>query len=362
MQFSKIIAIVIAVISILWILSGVFTGGSSPAPENSAPAAAQQAAQKIPEVRIKNSKAALFDDVISVTGRSQASRTVSLRAETSGQIESIEREEGALVEADDVLAKIEINDRQARYEEAKQRAAQRQIQYDASKKLQDKGFNSKVRLAEALADLEDAKALMKNAQVDLAKTTIKAPFEGVIAAQEVDTGDYLSVGDTMFTIVDLNPVEIVGYVSEQDIKKITLGAKAHAVFLDNQKIDGEISFIAPAADAQTRTFRVIMSADNTDMAVKEGLTASLRIPIAQKSAHKISSSILSLNDEGMVGVKIVDDQNIVRFVPVKILSERDDGMYVSGLPDTARIITVGQDFVNTGESVKPVAGDEDGSL
>ena len=261
-----------------------------------------------------------------------------------------------------------MRDRESRVAEAQGRVNQRQIEYTAARKLAKEGFNSKVRVAQALADLKSAKAALSDAQSEFSKVAMTAPFDGIIAVQSIEAGDYVSTSDPVFTIVNLDPIEFVGFVSENRVQSLEVNKPATIEFLNGKKLDGKVSYVAPAADPQTRTFRVVMSADNTDLKIKEGLTAKIYIPAAQKTAYKISPSILSLDDAGRIGVKIVDDQDTTQFIPVKILADKSDAMWIeptstnTNLPTKTRFITVGQDFVGINQKVKPVKAEGDGLL
>ena len=308
------------------------------------------------------SRAEEFANDVVVTGRSIASRSVVVKAETQGQVAALPRKEGERVAEGEILARLETRERGAVLTEARERVAQREIEFNASQKLESQGFNSRVRLAQTRADLEAARAALRDAEVELANVTIKAPFDGVIDAQSVELGDYLAVGDPLFTIVDLDPVEISGFVAEQQVGEISQGSQARAELLGGEEIFGEVSFIAPAANPETRTFRVEVTVPNAEHKIKAGLTTRLYIPTQPHMAHKISPSILALDDAGKIGVKIVDEENHVQFIPITILSDKPDYMWVSGLPDTARIITVGQEFVVDGQTVNPVMAKGDGLL
>ncbi|MCB1532191.1 MAG: efflux RND transporter periplasmic adaptor subunit [Alphaproteobacteria bacterium] len=361
MQSSKYVAIIIAVLALIWVGSGIFfPPSSSSATEEEAQN--KTAEKKVIDVRVRESEAQPFTDKIEVTGRSQASKSVILRTETAGLLTKVLKEEGTAVALDEALAQIELGDREPRIREARQRVNQRSIEYNAAKKLQDRGFNSKVKLAQTLADLEDAKTALKEAELDLSRTKIKAPFDGIVSEQAVEIGDYLAVGDAMFTVVDLDPIEFVGFVSERHIKDIQLESPVRVMFLNGSEITGTVSYIAPAASENTRTFRVIVSAANEDLSLKEGLTATIYIPASDRKAHKISPSILSLDDEGQIGVKIVNEHNKVVFIPVTILEDTSEAMWISGLPEKTRIITVGQEFVSEGQEVNPVSSDGEGLL
>ncbi|MCB1651268.1 MAG: efflux RND transporter periplasmic adaptor subunit [Alphaproteobacteria bacterium] len=361
MGSSKIIAVFIAVVALLWIGSGFILPTKSLQAEETSPD--HDAAHKpLIQVRFKTSRAQNYADQVIVTGRTQASRDVEMKAEITGEVISVLKEEGQHVSEGDVLAEIELRNRAAAQAEARQRVEQRQIEYNAAKKLADKGFNSKVRLAQALADLENAKAALKQAQVDVNKTKITAAFDGVIARQDVENGDYVSPGDPVFRLIDLDPIELVGFVSERHVQVLTLGASASAAFLDGTVLQGAISYISPVSDEQTRTFRVIVRADNPDLKIKDGLTAKMALPASEKQAHRISPSVLTLDTEGRIGVKIVDENNAVQFMPVEILSDKTDSMWVAGLPAQVRLITVGQDFVASGQTVEPIESQGEGLL
>ncbi len=360
MKSSKYIAVGISVIAIVWILSGIFFSGSEKNTNESSVRGASST--KVAEVRVKDIDAEPYANDIVVTGRTNASRTVEIKAKTKGQIEVILKEKGARVEANEVIAKIELSDREAKVVEAMQRFEQRQIEFDAAKSLEDKGFNSKATLTRSLADLETARAVLTKVVIAKENTKIKAPFKGVIYDQVIEVGDYVSVGDIMFTIVDMDPIELVVFVSECNISSIRLGHEASAEFYNGDTVMGNVSYIAPVADPATRTFRVEISTPNNDYSIKDGLTAKVKISVEAKMAHKISPSVLSLNDIGQIGVKIVNSMNIVQFLPVTILSDTADHMWILGLPNNVRLITVGQDFVSHGQTVRPVVADGDGLL
>ena len=70
--------------------------------------------------------------------------------------------------------------------------------------------------------------------------------------------------------------------------------------------------------------------------------------------HRISPALFTLNDAGDLGVRTIDDDNVVEFFKVGIIEDTNEGAWVTGLPDTVKLITVGQEFVLTGETVDPV--------
>ncbi len=358
MNKSIVIALIIAVVATLWILSGVKNDAEKPVSQQTVSQVEEPAAEleqkKIPEVRVQNLIAQIMEDDVEVTGRTQASRQVIIRAETEGKIASLQVNKGDVVKKGQLLAKVDVGDRAARVEEARQILKQRKIQYDASKKLTEKGYNSRVRLAETESNLQSARAQLTQAQEELSNIVIKAPFGGVINDQMVEVGDYVSNGSELLEIVDLNPIEISGFLTEKQIGSLHQGDEANAILLNGEKIAGKVSFIAAAADLETRTFSMELTVPNEDYSIKEGLTAKILVPFKENKAYKISPSILSLADDGTVGIKLVNSNNVVEFQAVTLLKDTPDYLWVGGLPDNIQVITVGQEFVIPGQEVKPI--------
>ena len=98
---------------------------------------------------------------------------------------------------------------------------------------------------------------------------------------------------------------------------------------------------------------------NKNQKLREGLTAEIFVATSEEMAHFLTPAVLTLNDAGLLGVRTVDEKKIVRFQPVDIIEDTNEGVWVSGLPNSVRIITVGQEFVNEGDQVRiKIAGDQ----
>lgn len=355
------IAIIIAVVATLWVLSGVLS--NQEAPETTEPNNAElNEVDSLVDVRVADLRAEFLKDDVEITGRTISSRKITMRSETEGQVSSIQVDKGERVTKGQILAKLKIKDRGALVLEAEQLLNQRKIQFNAAKELSEKGFTSRVRLAEAKAQLESASAQLKQARVELANIHIKAPFDGIINNQSVEVGDFVSKGDEMFGLVDLDPLKISGFLTEQQIINLSEGSPATALIIPAQEVEGIVTFIASAADPDTRTFEMEMTLPNPDYKIKEGLTAKIKIPVQERKAYKVSPSILSLSDVGAVGVKTVNADNIVEFKPVRLLKDTPDHLWIGGLPDNIRLIIVGQDFVTSGQEVNPVLRKEEPTL
>jgi len=191
-------------------------------------------------------------------------------------------------------------------------------------------------------------------ELELSRTEIRAPIAGIVQDPLADAGDVLAAGSTCVTVIDSDPMKVIGQVSEREIAALAEGMGADVRLVNGVTASGVIDYIAPSADPDTRTFRVEIRLANEDGRIKDGVTALANVPLPASKAHLVSSAYLTLDDDGRVGVQIVDEEDIVRFQPVDVIGADRDALWVGGLAETARVITVGQDYVLAGQKVKPM--------
>lgn len=340
----------IVLVVVIWLLSGQFGG------DNDQAIVADQAQNTAPgnAVRVRTQSAEEVMRTIVVNGKTAPARIVNLAAETDGRVEYIGAERGASLEKGDVIVRLDERDRSARLAQAEATVRQREVEYEGRSRLQTESYVSEAQLQEAIALLETAKAELTRARLDLAYMTISAPFAGALQARSVEVGDFVSRGDPVATFVDNRTIIVSANLSEFDARFVDVGKEAAAVLATGETVRGRIRYVAPVADEATRTFEVELEVDNRDGGLRAGGTAELRIPAEQVLAHRISPSLLTLDDAGNVGVKIVNTDGRVEFVVADIALSSNDGVWLAGLPETATIITVGQGYVASGVLVSAV--------
>ena len=180
---------------------------------------------------------------------------------------------------------------------------------------------------------------------------VNAPFDGYLETFSVKEGDYLNIGAVCATIIDPDPMRLVAEVSEKEISLVKVGAKAFAKLITGKRIGGIVSFVSTSAHKGTRTFRVEIEVENSDRSIRDGVSAEIVILGSEILAHKISPSILMLGDAGELGIRTVSETNQVEFNPIQILEDTIEGVWISGLPEQTRIITIGQEYVFQGQTV-----------
>ncbi|MBS0296976.1 MAG: efflux RND transporter periplasmic adaptor subunit [Proteobacteria bacterium] len=289
---------------------------------------------------------------VTVRGRTQAPRSVQVRAATAGVVSATPVLQGTFVKSGQLLCRQEVDARQASLDQSKAKLRSMELQYQASQQLQAKGFRSPTQVLAAKADLDQASASVRASEVNLEQMNIRAPFAGVFDHRDAEVGAYLSPGQPCGTVIELDPLLVVGDVSENDAARIRTGAQATAKLVDGQVIRGTVRYVAHDADATTRTYRVEIVARNPGAQVRAGLSADVRIEAGAGAAHLVPVTAIVLNADGRQGVRYVDDAGKVLFAPVKVIEETADGVWVSGLTGAVRVITVGQSYVNEGQKVR----------
>lgn len=304
-------------------------------------------------------------DAIVTRGRTEAARQVEVKSQTSGLVLSEPLRRGAFVTKGQTLCQLEPGTRaaqaaeaQARLAEARARLAAAETEFEAANRLNEGGYASDTRRISAQADLESARAGVQSAEAGVAAITVEinhlvlsAPFEGLLETDTAELGSLLQPGNACAIVIQLNPIKIVGFLPEAEVDRVTVGAIAKARLVTGREVAGRVTFLSRSADAATRTFRVEITAENADLSIRDGQTAELVIAAEGVQAHLVPASSLTLDDQGRLGLRVVTPENTTEFTPVSVLRDTTEGVYVTGLPETADIVTVGQEFVRDGSKV-----------
>lgn len=354
MNRSYLIAAGLGLAAIAWVASGLLT--PSPAPEGASKSASAGGTARGEPMRVSvvTQEARMVERAIVVRGQVEPNREVTVRAETTGRIADVVAVEGRPIKAGEVIVRLEMNDREARLAQIEASLREHRRAYDAAKTLGQRGFETQRRLDETWAQVQASEAELARIRLDIDNTTIRAPFDGVLEDRRVELGDYVGMGDEVAMIVDNDPVIAGVRIAQQDVSAVVLGSTAEVALMTGERVTGTIRYIAARGDDATRTFRVEIELANPEGAIASGISAEARIPTGSISGHFLSPAVLALDDSGAFGVMTVDAGNRVAFHPVSVVQAQADGVWVTGLPATARIIVVGQGFVRAGDPVQPV--------
>lgn len=371
--------------------------------------AADEAPERAIGVVVQRSTARQIDSAVVLRGETRVARKVEVRAETSGQVISEPLRKGAFVEAGQLLCEIDPGTRPASLAEARARLAEAlarvpeaeasvptaeaaletaraqldeaRINENAARKLSQGGFASETRVAAAAAALRAAEGAVKSAEAgvksaqaallnaqagiqgaeaavagadkELERLKMHAPFAGLLETDTAELGSLLQPGAVCATVIQLDPIKVAGFVPETEVGRVAVGALAGARLTDGSELRGRVTFLSRSADQTTRTFLVEIDVPNPGLEVRDGQTAEILIAAEGQQSHLLPQSALTLDDNGTLGVRTVNGDSRVAFAPVTMLRDTVQGVWLTGLPETADIIVVGQEYVTDGVLVTP---------
>lgn len=342
---SVLIALILVLAIVAWMGSGMLGG------EEADDTPQQEAAVALVKVATMTSQAQEITQIFVAEGQAVPDRESVIRAEISGEIAEVFVQKGETLETNQVIARFDSAQNEAEVERAKEDLRVAQREFDNAEALRNRGAATADRVSSARAALVSAQTALTQAEDDLSDAILKAPFAGRLDALDIDQGEFVAAGTDVGRILDTSPLTVVVQVPQRALGSVSIGQKAQVVFITGTEVFGELVFIGNSADAQTRTFRAEIEVPNPQNAIAAGLSAQVRVPTGTATAHFISPAILSLGTDGTLGIKTVTDEGLVKFYEVAIERAQADGLWISGLPDTAEIITIGQGFVTDGEEV-----------
>lgn len=322
--------------------------------DTSTPVTSEQADKALPKVVYRSVSSEPHENKYRLYGRTEANREVSVKAETAGIIVRTPTREGQRVSAGRVLCQQDVDARQANVDQAIAALASTEFDLRSTKTLVDKGYRSEIQLAKLRAQMDGVRAAVKSAEIELDNVNMRAPFAGMFERQLAEVGDFLAPGQPCGLLLELHPLVVVADLSETQLAAISKGSLASIKLATGEEMQGKVRFIEARANNMTRTFRTEIEIPNPDMKLRAGITATVGLSAGTIEAHLVPGRIMTLNADGAVGVRYLSEDNIVRFALTETVAEENSGLWVTGLPDTARVIVQGQDFVSVGTKVDVV--------
>jgi len=344
MNKSMWVAIALSIGLLLWVISG---------PERQTEqVAGNDETSSMMKVQVKQVQAESVDTIIKIQGELLPSRSVTLRAETHGRVSEIDIDKSDLAKVGQSILAIALDDRGARLEGAKAELLKAESDLEANRKLFKRGLLSSSQLKQDEADYAAAKAQLSQIKNEIDHTQVRAPFSGVIDDRFVEVGDYVQSGDELARLLDISTLKMTGWVPQQKASALENGQLVTTRLVNDDLLTGVISYVAPQANVETRAFKVEVTIVPKDQVKLLGSSVSAEIVTGQQVAHFLSPSVISLGADGSLSVKTVNEENKVTSYPVKVLQSESNGVWLTGLPDVSRVITMGHGFVLDGQEVE----------
>lgn len=345
-------SVAIALFALIGIAAWFWYNTGSEAETNTKPKS--RAVEKVPpSVVVRTISAQAHASTVTLFGRSETTREVMLKARTAGSVVSAPIKEGTRVTRGTIVCRQDVNARQAVLDQARAQLKSREVDFEAARKLVERGFGSETQALSAQSALDAAKASVKQAEIELDNINIRAPFTGIYDKHIAEIGDYLGPGQPCGQLIELHPLTVVIELTETQLPLIVKGQSAQINLATGESVTGIVKLIDSRANPATRTFKTELTVPNADLNLKAGVTASVTIRGKEEQAHLIPGQILALNADGDVGVKYLDYENRVQFAPTETIDETSNGIWVTGLPKNSKVIVKGQDYVAIGSETTP---------
>ena len=358
MKASRITAIGLVAAAAAWIVSGhVLPRDSSDSQAAIRPA--EQKAQPAFRVSVAPAHVEQHSPVLSLSGRTEADHKVAITARAGGVLTELRVKRGQHVSKGEVIAVLSDEAREAQVAQAKALLAQRKAELEAKRTLIEKGSLPRLDLVSLELQFKAAQAAVASAQAEYDRGVVRAPWAGVITdvPAEVGVAAFSMAGKQIAELVALDPMLAVVEVSERKLAGIKVGERAEVRLITGQVVTGHVRFVAKSASPTTRTYRVEVEIANSDGKIPDGITAEVSLALEPVAAAELPRSALTISSDGDIGVRVVDTANAVKFVPITLIEDQRNTMWVSGVDNGARVIVRGQDFVREGQIVAPVAVD-----
>ena len=357
MNISRTAALALVIVAGAWILSGYLFPHDNPG--SKAAVRANEQAAKLFRVAVLNAKSEQHSRKLMLSGRTEADRKVMTVARTGGLLTELRVRRGQPVKKDEVIAVLSDEAREAQVTQARALLSQRRIELEARQRLLQTGAVPKLEVVNLEAQVKAAEAALATAEAERDRGVVRAPWAGVVTdvPAEIGTSAFSMAGKEIALVIALDPMLAVAEAAERNLGGIKVGAPAEIRLVTDQKVTGRVRFVSKSAVTSTRTYRVEVEIPNGDGAIPDGITAEIALRMEPQAATRVPRSALTFSSGGAIGVRTVDAEDTVQFVPVAVLEDAQADMWVAGIANGTRVIVQGQDFVREGQKVMAVPAD-----
>ncbi len=302
-------------------------------------------------VQVESSQAQPIELSVSALGSVTSEVEATVRSRTEGIVQALNVQAGDEVVQGQVIVQLATEDRQLKLDRASLEARRLDREFRRSQQLFEQQLITKSALDSVESALKAAEAAVADAQKSLDFLRVRAPFDGVVESVMVEVGSVVGAQSALLSLVDPSQLTITVELAQTDIAQVVKGQRASVARAGALPQAATVQRIAPLSSGVSRMFEVDLLPAST-AGLRAGMSVSAEIQVEKVQAHFVSPAWLFLDDNGRVGVKTVSTEGVVQFFPVELVRADAQGFYVSGLPESVDIISVGAGFVSAGSTVE----------
>ncbi len=293
-------------------------------------------------------------DIASLTGQLEAENSVVVKPETDGIVASIDFVEGEPVEKGQVLLTLRDGMQRARVAEARAALRLAQQVFDRESNLQRRDASSVARIEEVRAKLATGRAQLDLTEIELSRTRIPAPFDGVPGARLVAIGERVEDDAELVRITSLDRLQLIFTVPETAVALARQGAEIsiRVAAFSGESFEGKVFFVSPTIDPATR--RLVLKAwiDNEDYRLKPGMFANVDVQVSKRHGALLVPEAAMVYDRNGTYVWRVLEGDAVEKVPVVVGVRQSGEVEIrEGISDGDRVISAGTHKVMAGDRI-----------
>lgn len=322
---------------------------SAPQPAAAPPANNSRTVEVVPVTAMKLPRS------VAAVGSLRSENAVVMRPEVAGRIVAINFQEGQPVEKGQVVVRLDDSVLQAQLQQAQASLSLATSQHRRSAELSRQGFISQQAKDETSSQLQVQQAAVALAKAQLEKTTLLAPFDGLIGLRNVSVGEYVSPGADLVPIESIDPLQVDFRIPEQYLGQVQPGLKLVLRFdaLPGVEREGEVGAVSPAVDVAGRSILLRANVDNPDHLLRPGMFARVQLRFNDAQVLSVPEAALAPVGQSQFVFRVQDGR--AERVQVEI-GQRQGGRVevTSGLREGDVVVVAGIQKIIDGQTVRVV--------
>jgi membrane fusion protein (multidrug efflux system) len=295
--------------------------------------------------------------VYSGTAPIEAEQEATVAAKVGGEVRELLVEEGDVVQAGQILAKLDGDRLRYELKQSEANLAKLERDYNRNLELIKKGLVAEGAVDNLRYEMESLRAARDLARLELGYTEIRAPIGGVVSARFVKVGNTISAGDPTFRVTDLDPLIAYVHIPEREFRRLESGQTADLSIdaLGATGFKATVARISPIVDPATGTFKATLEIADETGRVKPGMFARVNIVVDRRADVLRIPRAALVDADGGQSVFIVEDAVAVQ-QPVRTGLTNGGWVEVTeGLDGDEKIVVIGQNGLKSGSAVEVVS-------
>lgn len=290
------------------------------------------------------------------TATLEAEHEATVVSKVRGIIEEIYVEEGNMVQAGQVIAKIEDDQYQIEADRAKATLDRLYNEYQRNKELFERELIAAETYQNSQYEYESQKATYDLAELNLEYTSVKSPISGVISRRHVKEGNMIGIDQPMYRVTDFTPLQAILHIPEHEMSKIRKNQRAELRVdaLPNQTFAGHVERISPVVDSETGTFKVTIYVDETKELLRPGMFGRVKIVYDTRENTQMIPKSAVISEDLAQSVYVIKDSLAFKKEIVTGYTNGSNVEVLKGLDDGEMVVTIGQGSLQDSSKVSVI--------